>query len=40
MEFWVKEYGVTFVDADTGDDVLARIKAERVCPNCAHMKAT
>jgi hypothetical protein len=37
MEFWSKEYGATFVDADTGEDVLARIKAERVCPNCAYV---
>jgi hypothetical protein len=37
MEFWVKKYGVTFVDADTGEDVLARINAERVCPNCAYI---
>jgi hypothetical protein len=37
MEFWSKEYGATFVDADTGEDVLARIRAERVCPNCEHV---
>lgn len=37
MEFWSQEYGTTFVDADTGEDILAHIKAERVCPNCGQV---
>jgi hypothetical protein len=37
MEFFEKEYGVNFVDANTGRNVLDIIKEDRVCGRCEHV---
>ena len=37
MEFFEKEYGVKFVDANTGKNVLDIIHETRVCEKCAHV---
>jgi hypothetical protein len=37
MEFFEKEYGVSFVDVNTGRKVLNIIKENRVCERCEHV---
>ena len=37
MEFFEKEYGVKFVNANTGEDVLNKMRQKQVCANCRHI---
>jgi hypothetical protein len=37
MEFFEKEYGARFVDANTGKNALDLIKESRVCKKCDHV---
>jgi hypothetical protein len=37
MEFFEKELGAKFVDTETGESSIERIKAHRVCPNCEYI---